>query len=390
MRSMDRRLFARPLSCLLTLALAALLLSPPPGATAGEQPVPVDGEFTAAIVLDAASGEVLMAKNPHLRLPPASMVKMMTELLVLEKAAAGELSLTDSVAVSGRASKMGGSQVYLKDGERFTVEDLLRALAIHSANDAAAALAEYVAGSTEAFVDLMNERARELKMTHTEFRSCHGLPPARDQQSDLTCAHDMALLCLALLAHPESTRMASQAEAPFRGGVFTLHNPNPLVGKFPGLDGMKTGYTAKAGYCLTATARQKGGRLVSVVMGAPSIRARSAETSRLLTRGFAQYATVKLVDSANKPLDAPVRVKGGATRDVVVAYGSPLSVLVLKNRVNKVVLETEVKEPLRAPLRAGDVVGRAVAKFDGTVLGEVPIVALESVARGNIFQRLLH
>jgi len=169
-----------------------------------------------------------------------------------------------------------------------------------------------------------------------------------------------------------------------------LHNPNPLVGKFPGLDGMKTGYTVPAGYCLTATAQQKGGRLISVVMGASSLKSRSAETTRLLTRGFAQFTTVKLVDSANKPLETPVKVKGGASRDVVVAYGAPLSVLVLKSRADRVVLENDLKQPLRAPLRAGEVVGRAVAKFNGRVLGEVPIVALEGVARGNLFQRLLH
>ncbi len=236
----------------------------------------------------------------------------------------------------------------------------------------------------------MNEKAAELKMNDTEFHSCHGLPPARGQQADLTSAHDMALLCQALLPHPESTAMASHAEYPFRGGAFTLHNPNPLVGKFPGLDGMKTGYTDDAGYCLTATAQQKGGRLISVVMGSPSTKVRSAETSRLLTRGFGMFKPVRLVDSANRPLDRPVKVKGGVARDVVVAYAKPLTVLVLKSRADKVVLENELPDRVRAPLKAGDVVGKAVAKFDGKVLGETPIVALEPVARGNFFQRLLH
>ncbi|MHB8078151.1 MAG: D-alanyl-D-alanine carboxypeptidase family protein [Candidatus Krumholzibacteriia bacterium] len=351
-------------------------------------PLPADGDFAAAIVVDAASGEVLMARNPHEQRPPASMTKMMTELVVLEKVAAGELALTDTVTVSGHAAKIGGSQVYLKDGEKFTVEDLLRAVTIHSANDAATALAEHVAGSTDAFVELMNARAQELGMKDTVFHSCHGLPPARGQLSDVSSAFDMALLCKALLAHPESTRWASQAEAPFRGGEFTLHNPNGLVGKFPGLDGMKTGYTVPAGFCLTATAQQRGARLISVVMGAKSGRARAAETARLLTRGFALYTQVKLVDSANKPLEAHVRVKGGAARDVVVAYAKPLSVLVLKGRSGSVVLENRLPDRVTAPLKPGQVVGKAVATLDGKVLGEVPIIALEAVDRGSFLQRL--
>jgi len=379
-RAGNLRLFA------LLCPLFALLFAGVGGVVAA--PVAIDGDFAAAIVVDAASGEVLMAKNPHERRPPASMTKMMTELVVLEKVAAGDLALSDPITVSGHAAKIGGSQVYLKDGETFTVEQLLEAVTIHSANDAATALAEYVAGSAEAFIELMNARAQELGMKDTVFHSCHGLPPARGQLSDISSAADMALLCKALLAHPESTRWASQAEAPFRGGEFTLHNPNGLVGKFPGLDGMKTGYTVPAGFCLTATAQQRGARLISVVMGAKSGKARSAETARLLTRGFAMYTQVKLIDSANKPLEAHVRVKGGSARDVVVAYAKSLSVLVLKASSGKVVLENQLPEKLTAPLRPGQVVGKAVAKLDGAVLGEVPIIAIEAVDRGSFFQRL--
>ncbi len=373
---------------LLIACLAAMLGALPARLLA--DPLPVDGAFRAAVVVDAATGEVLMQKNMHESLPPASMLKMMTELVTLEKIDAGELALTDSVTASARASKVGGSQVYLKEGETFTVEDLLRALTIHSANDAATALAEKVAGSTEAFVELMNEQARQLGMKDTVFESVHGLPPGRGQVTDLSSAYDMALLCRALLRHPESTRWASQQEAPFRGGQFTLHNPNPLVGRFPGLDGMKTGYTRPAGFCLTATAQQKGGRLVAVVMGCANSKIRTAEMTRLLTRGFTMFTTVKLVDSAHKPLDEHVAVRGGKTRDVVVAYAKPLSVLVLKDRADKVKLENRLPQSIPAPVKTGDTIGQAAAVFDGQVLAEVPIVALESVDVGSFIQRLLH
>ena len=354
------------------------------------EPLPVEGDFAAAIVMDANTGEVLLQKDPHARRPPASMVKMMVELVVLEKISAKELSLTDSVRVSGFASKMGGSQVYLKDGEVFSVEDLLRALAIHSANDAAAALAEHIAGSTEAFVELMNARAAELGLKDSVFHSCHGLPPGRGQLSDLTSPYDMALVCKALLTHPESTQWASQAEAPFRGGKFTLHNPDGLMGRFPGLDGMKTGYTVPAGFCFTGTAKQKGARLISCVMGAQTNKSRFTETARLLTRGFTMFTSVKLVDSANKPLDKHVPVRRGKTRDLVVAYAAPLTVMVLKDRADKVKLEDQLPAKLVAPIKAGEVVGKAVAKIDGKIVAEVPIVALEAVPEGSFFQRLFN
>jgi D-alanyl-D-alanine carboxypeptidase (penicillin-binding protein 5/6) len=198
----------------------------------------------------------------------------------------------------------------------------------------------------------------------------------------------MALLGRELVGFPEAIAWASQVEAPFRGGAFVLHNPNPLVGKFPGLDGLKTGYTAQARYCLTATAVRKGCRLISVVMGAPSSRVRSAETSRLLTRAFTQFVQVKLVDSANLPLQERVAVKGGAARDLVVAYGAPLVVSVLKDHAAQVKLENRLPAQLEAPVEAGAVVGTAVAVYDDRVIGEVPIVSLEAVRKGSFWQRL--
>jgi D-alanyl-D-alanine carboxypeptidase (penicillin-binding protein 5/6) len=294
----------------------------------------MEGQFASAIVIDADTGEVLLAKEPHGRRQPASMLKMMTELIVLERVAEGDISLAEQVTVSAHASKMGGSQVYLKHNETFPVVELLKALAIHSANDAAASLAEHVAGSVEAFIDLMNSRARELGMRDTEFHSVHGLPPGRGQKPDMTSVYDMALLGRELIGHPLALEWSAQQTAPFRDGAFTLYNPNKLVGKYRGLDGLKTGYHNQSGYCVTATAIQKGKRLISVVMGSPTDAARATETTRLLSYGFT--------------------------------------------------------EKMQAPIEAGQEVGKGVAVLDGHVLGEVSIVTIEAVPRGNWLDRLFH
>lgn len=349
-----------------------------------------DGDFESVLLMEAASGEVLYAVNEHEPLPPASMVKMMTELIVLEHVQQGELGMDDPVAVSADASRMGGSQVYLREGESFSVGELLLALAVHSANDAAVALAEHLAGSTDAFVELMNARARELGMNDTRFHFVHGLPPERGQEPDLSSAHDMALLGRELASHPEALRWAVMDRVPFRGGEFLLTNPNPLVGKFRGLEGIKTGYHDDAGFCLTAAATQKGVRLISVVMGASTDEARGLETTRLLTRGFNLYTRLTLVAAAQEPLADPVGVKGGAVREVGLVYATPLEVGVRKEQSEAVRLEHRLPGKLEAPLAAGQVVGMAVAVVGGQVLGEVPILVSEDVERGSFWQRLLH
>ena len=349
-----------------------------------------DGEFASALIMDAATGEVLAAKEPHLRRQPASMVKMMTELIILEAIDAGGLTLRDPVTVSAKSSRMGGSQVYLKEGEVFTVEELLKALAIHSANDASVALAEYHAGSVEAFLDLMNTRAFELGMRNTIFHSVHGLPPGWRQDPDFSCAYDMALLARELVKHPHALAWSSTATAPFRDGAFTLYNPNHLIGRYRGLDGLKTGYHSQAGYCVTATALQQDRRLITVVMGAASQEMRATETTRLLTHGFSQYTRVTLVARALQPLEKHVRVKGGQTREVAIAYAEPLVVSVRKGHADEIVLEEELAEKVSAPIAEGQVVGKVVAKLGARPLGEVAIVALEPVARGSFFQRLFN
>jgi D-alanyl-D-alanine carboxypeptidase (penicillin-binding protein 5/6) len=315
---------------------------------------------------------------------------MMTELIVLQRIAEGDIAMNDTVTVSARASVMGGSQVYLKHGERFTVEELLAALAIHSANDAAVSLAEHVAGSVEAFVDLMNLKAKELGMVDSEFHSVHGLPPGRGQKPDLTTAADLAILGRALIAYPEARHWASVKTHPFRGGEFQLYNPNRLVGTYRGLDGIKTGYHAQAGFCVTASAVQKEKRLISVVMGAPSDRARATETTRLLSYGFNLYTTVTLVPEPGKTLADRLKVEGGKRSDVAVAYAEVFTVSVPKNLADKIALRPELPASVDAPLPQGADVGRAVAVLSGQTLGSVRIVTAEAVEKGNWLDRLFH
>jgi D-alanyl-D-alanine carboxypeptidase (penicillin-binding protein 5/6) len=370
--------------------LATVALAQEGTPVAEEFPARIEGNFKSAIVIDAENGLVLVSTDPDTRRPPASMLKMMTELLVLEHIEEGDLKLTDPVAVSANSSNMGGSQVYLKHGEEFSVEELLKALAIHSANDAAVALAEHVAGSTKAFVDLMNIRARELGMSNSEFHSVHGLPPGWKQESDITTARDLATLAQELVRHPKALEWAATETAPFRNGEFTLYNPNKLVGKFRGLDGLKTGYTGAAGFCVTATAIQKGRRLISVVMGCPTDRDRATETTRLLSFGFNMYKQVAVFSNPGEPLAEPLRVAGGKRKSVPVAYAEALEVSVPRAREDALEMEIELPEEVSAPLAAGDAVGRAVVRLDGIELGSVAIVAIEGVEKGNWFQRLMN
>jgi len=352
------------------------------------KPAVLKGDFASAIVVDAETGMTLVAVNERAKRQPASMLKMMTELLVLERVQKGDLHFDDPVKVSAKASKMGGSQVYLAQGEVFTVEELLHALAIHSANDAACALAEHVAGSTDAFVDLMNLRAKELGMTDTVIHSVHGLPAGRGQKPDLTSARDMSILARALIKHPEALEWASTKTMPFRDGKFTLYNPNKLVGTYRGLDGLKTGYTEPAGFCVTATAVQMGKRLISVVMGCSSDRARANETTRLLTYGFNLYTQMPVIAADGSPLPAVLVVHGGKEKEAAITAADSLVVNVPRNRTDDVTIEYRLPEAADAPIAAGTEVGRAVAVLDGIELGSVPVVVAEDVVKGNWLDRL--
>jgi len=375
---------------LLVVLFASHVLAETASPPSSPAPAVLEGDFASAIVIEAETGMTLVAVNERVQRQPASMLKMMTELIVLERVAAGDLTLEDEVRVSAAASKMGGSQVYLAHNEVFTIGELLHALAIHSANDAAMALAEHVAGSKDAFVDLMNLRARELGMTDTVFHTVHGLPPGWRQEPDLTSARDMAILGREVARHHLALEMASTPKAPFRDGEFILTNPNLLVGRYRGLDGIKTGYTAAAGYCLTASAVQKDTRLISVVMGCSSDKARANETTRLLTYAFNLIVPVSLLAADGQPLDATLHVKGGKRKEAAITCGDELVINVPRDRRDDLVVEIRVPAEAEAPLPAGTQVGLAVALLDGREVGQVPVVTLEDVPRGNWLERLFN
>jgi D-alanyl-D-alanine carboxypeptidase (penicillin-binding protein 5/6) len=255
---------------------------------AGRAPLPVRAAnpYAGAIVVRADTGAVLMEDRADALAYPASVLKLMDLLLVLEAVEDGTLSLEDRVHVDAEAAGMGGSQVYLAEGEVFSVDELLYALMIQSANDAALALAKRVAGGKEAFVALMNQRAQALGMKHTRFHSVHGLPPAQGQVPDISTARDMALLCREVLKHPEALRYTSVRERPFRNGEFILRTHNPLLGGFEGGDGLKTGFFSAAGFSIAGTAVRNGVRLVGVVLGSEDRNVRNAKIKELLTAGF--------------------------------------------------------------------------------------------------------
>jgi D-alanyl-D-alanine carboxypeptidase (penicillin-binding protein 5/6) len=381
------------LACLFLLLPSLVLAQAEAADIEGEAAFPAEltGDFKSAIVIDAGTGLTLVATNARQRRQPASMLKMMTELLVLENVDGGDIKLDDMVKVSAKASKMGGSQVYLKHNTEFSVEDLLRALAIHSANDAAVALAEHLAGSTEAFVDLMNMKAKELGMQDTEFHSVHGLPAGWKQEPDMTTAYDLALLGRELIKHPLALEWSSTKTAPFENGTFTtLYNPNKLLGKFRGLDGIKTGFTGPAGFCVTASAVQKDKRLISVVMGCSTDQARATETSRLLSYGFNAFTQVEVIPQAGALLETEIKVKGGKKKTASLAYGESLTLSVPRTRKGDLRVENRLPERVEAPLAPGAEVGLAVVLLDGRELGQVPLVVPEGVEKGNWWNRLMN
>lgn len=261
--------------------------------------------YLGAIVIDAASGRVLLEDQADAIGHPASVLKLMDLLIILEKIKRGELSLQDTVKTSAKAAQTGGTQVWLAQNEVFTVEELLFALMMRSANDAAVALAEKVAGSTEAFVELMNKRAAEIGMRNTVFRSVHGLPPSagQDPRHDTITARDLALLCRELLKHPEALRYTSEKVRPFRPGpkMVEMRSHNHLLTRVEGCDGLKTGYTYRAGFSIAVTVARNGQRIVVVVLGSPSTKIRDDKAVELVSKGFASLRPVAGAPAAPAP-----------------------------------------------------------------------------------------
>ena len=327
-----------------------------------------------AILMEATTGTVLFEQNADEAFPPASVTKIMTLLLVMEALDAGRFTLTDRVPVSEHAASMGGSQVFLSPGETLSVEDMIKCTVISSANDAAVALAEFVSGSEDAFVSEMNRRAGELGMQHAHFENVTGLD---DTTTDHRCsARDIALMSRALISHKDILKYSSTWMDSIRDGGFTLSNTNRLIRFYPGATGLKTGSTAKAKFCLSATSERNGMTLIAVVMGSPSRDIRNEETKRMLDYGFANYGLF----TRSKTELPPVGTLGGDADVCRVGYEG-FSSVVSRGEENKIETEIELPESLTAPISEGDVVGRAVFRSGDRAVGEVPIKALESVPR---------
>ena len=330
----------------------------------------------AALLMEKSTGEILYAQNEHDALPPASVTKIMTVLLTMEAIDSGRIALDDMVTVSAYAAGMGGSQVFLAEGEQMSVDDLLKAVCVSSGNDAAVALAEHVAGVTELFVEQMNNRARELGMNDTHFVNCTGLTA----EGHVTSAYDIALMSRELLLHhPEVRNYTTIWMDTLRSGTFGLSNTNKLIRFYDGATGLKTGFTQEAGYCISATAERDGMELIAVIMKGNTSDSRNADAKTLLNYGFSTYALVDV--QPEEPLPVLPVVLGTADTVSAVLPEEGRTLLLEKSQTGGLAQTVELPETVAAPVCAGDRLGTLTVSREGTVALAIPIVAGETVER---------
>ena len=341
----------------------------------------IDLNVKSAVLMDASTGTILYSQNAEESLPPASVTKVMTLLLVFEAIEKGTLSYEDTLTVSENAASMGGSQVFLEPGEEMKVEDLLKSVIIASANDAALTLAEHVAGSEEAFVDMMNKRAEELSMKSTHFENVTGLDD--DVVNHVTSAKDIAIMSSELLKYDKVSEYATIWMDTIRNGEFGLTNTNRLIRYYKGITGLKTGYTSKAGYCISSSAKRNDLHLIAVIMGAESSKERNDAATKLLDYGFANYSIYKNINIPDESID----LYGGEKDSVKIKY-EDFSTLLNKGS-NKVEKEIQLNEYLIAPVKKNEVVGKVIYKIDGVSIGESEIICQETVDKISFFKYLL-
>ncbi len=367
-------------------ACAAVALGPATRAGAdGSRP------YAAYLVMDAGSGQILSEQNGDSPWPPASVAKLMLIYVARELVREGDFPLDQPIRASARASRMGGSQVYLREGEVFKLSELLSAIEIASANDACVAVAEGLVGSVDAMVALMNDKARAFGMHNTHYVNVHGLPPEDARADSFTTARDTAVLARHLIHDfPDILRTTSVLRAQFRGGKFTLYNTNQdLLRRFAGADGLKTGYHSRAGYNLVGTAKRRDLRLVSVVFGAPSDRSRTDETIRALSTAFATHRR-RTVLKRGETLPDLVYVEGSKHVYTPLRVEGDLTVLARNSDFPRIRLVPENVPQLEAPIRPGDPAGRIAARLDGRELASAPLVVGQDVARASALWRLWH
>ena len=350
-----------------------------------------DEPYVEAAVMEPTSGIFIFEKNDHQPWPTASLAKMMLMLVVAQKLHDGSLKLTDQITSSREAAKMGGSQVYLKEGETFSLDDMMKAVVVHSANDASLAVAEYVAGSGPAFVQLMNRQAAALGMNDTHYYSVHGLPPIPGQQADVASAYDQALLARELLKYPEVVRWSSIDTAPFRGGAFELRNTNHLVRTYPGCDGLKTGFYDKAGFNVAATAKRGNLRMIAVVLGTPHKLTNFKMAAELMSAGFTDYEMASIVKKGT-PASRTVAIVDGAVPTVAPVFATDTAILSKRGDAKKNISITyNLPDSISAPVKAGEQIGTAQVVADGKPVDRVALIAPADVAKksGGLLGRML-
>ncbi len=357
---------------------------------AGASKAGLQGPYTEACVLEPVTGTIIFEANDHTPWPTASLAKMMLMLIAAEKLHDGSLKLSDNVTTSRKAAEMGGSQVYLKEGETFSLDDMMKAIVVHSANDASVAVAEYIAGSTDAFVVMMNQKAAALGMKDSHYYNVHGLPPARGQSADVASAYDQAILARELLKYPDVIRWSSIDTAPFRAGAFELRNTNHLVRTYPGCDGLKTGFYDKAGFNVVATAKRAGLRLVAVVLGSQHKLTNFKEAAEMLSQGFLNYE-MHSVAKKGVPIAQSVAVTGADTAGIKPVWGADASVFVKRGDAsNAIKVDYNLSASIEAPVKAGQQIGTANVTAGGKSVATIALLAPSDIAKkASLTKRLL-
>jgi D-alanyl-D-alanine carboxypeptidase (penicillin-binding protein 5/6) len=395
MRSQLHKKMFKSLVLIFLLLLSSVISIP--GAVAAEKKAKGQSEQKAgadlaknalsAVIMDAATGQVLFEKNMHVKLPPASITKIMSMLLIMEALESGKIKLTDKVRASEHAASMGGSQIFLEPGEQMTVDDMLKGIAVASANDATVAMAEHLAGSEEEFVRMMNEKAQQLGMKDTHFVNSNGLPMPEHYSS----AYDIAVMSRELLKHEQILKWTSIYSDYLRKDnekPFWLVNTNKLIRFYPGMDGLKTGFTAEARYCLSATAKRGDFRVISVVMGVPTSPVRNAEISQMMDWAFSQF-TSKTFFKAGQVVETVKLDKGKEPNLPLIALDT-LGVVVKKGEKMDAYTQQIFLQACKAPIKKGQVLGAAVVYKDGKEMGRVNLVAVKDVDKAgfwNLFKR---
>lgn len=362
------------ITCFFTSILA-------PGALANETKKELVDNVSSAILIDRDTGTVMYEKNSDEQLPPASMTKVMTMLLIMEAIDQGKLKWDEKIRTSEHAASMGGSQIFLEAGEEMTTEEMLKGIAIGSGNDAAVAVAERLAGSEDEFVNMMNDKAKELGLKNTQFQNVTGLPTDNHYSS----ARDMALMAKELLKYQDITKFTGTYEAYLRENTdnkFWLVNTNRLVKFYPGVDGLKTGFTAEAKYCLTATAMKDGMRVIAVVFGAPTSKERNAQVTKMMDYAFSQYETHPL--HKKEEAIGKVKVSKGDQKELAAVTSEPISILTKKGeQVDKLEKVITMNKDLKAPIEKGQEIGTIEYKKDGKTLVTSPLVAQKEVKKAK-------